>query len=290
MGNFNHQGNYKCECGKEFTNSQAFNGHKSHCKIHLGETKYLENLNKFKNSFNLGPNGRLKKSKLIKEEELNKWISEKHVCEHCGKVMTEKFGSGRFCSRACANSRVLSEETKEKIGNKLKIQKRKKYCVICGSELGSKNKSGYCADCSRKLPKTEATKEKLSNIAKERGFGGFNFHKPNILYNGIKLDSSYELIVAEDLDKNSIKWERCGRFPYHINGELHYYTPDFYLPEYDIYLDPKNDFLIHNKDLFGYNGEEKINQVEIENNIKVLILNKNQLTWDIIRELIKEKS
>ena len=65
MGNFNHQGNYKCECGKEFTNSQAFNGHKSHCKIHLGETKYLENLNKFKNSFNLGPNGRLKKSKLM---------------------------------------------------------------------------------------------------------------------------------------------------------------------------------------------------------------------------------
>jgi len=119
--------------------------------------------------------------------------------------MTEKFGSGRFCSRACANSRVISEETKEKISNKLKIEKCKKYCAICGLELCSGNKSGYCANCSRKLPKTEATKVKLSNIAKERGFGGFNFHKPNILYNGIKLDSSYELIVAEDLDKNSIK-------------------------------------------------------------------------------------
>lgn len=27
-------GNYKCECGREFTNSQSYNGHLSHCKIH----------------------------------------------------------------------------------------------------------------------------------------------------------------------------------------------------------------------------------------------------------------
>ena len=25
---------YICECGKEFDNSQSFNGHKSHCKVH----------------------------------------------------------------------------------------------------------------------------------------------------------------------------------------------------------------------------------------------------------------
>jgi len=72
MGNFNHQGNYKCECGKEFDNSQAFNGHKSHCKIHLGGTKYLENLKVFKNSFSLGLPSRVNKLKLTKEEQLNK--------------------------------------------------------------------------------------------------------------------------------------------------------------------------------------------------------------------------
>jgi hypothetical protein len=31
--------------------------------------------------------------------------------------MTEKFGSGRFCSKACANSKNHSEETKQKIAN-----------------------------------------------------------------------------------------------------------------------------------------------------------------------------
>lgn len=42
MGNitFNHSGKYVCKCGKEFDSSQAFNGHKSGCRIHLGEEKY----------------------------------------------------------------------------------------------------------------------------------------------------------------------------------------------------------------------------------------------------------
>jgi hypothetical protein len=63
-----------------------------------------------------------------------------------------------------------------------------------------------------------------------------------------------------------------------MNGIIHYYTPDFYLPEYDIYLDPKNDFLIENiNPVLGYTDIDKIHQVELENNIKVLILNKDQL-------------
>ena len=26
---------YKCECGREFNKANSFNGHKSHCEIHL---------------------------------------------------------------------------------------------------------------------------------------------------------------------------------------------------------------------------------------------------------------
>ena len=50
----------------------------------------------------------------LKQMQLNIWLAEQHKCEHCGRVMTEKFGSGHFCSRACANSREFSEETKQK--------------------------------------------------------------------------------------------------------------------------------------------------------------------------------
>lgn len=41
-------------------------------------------------------------------------------CERCGREVLEKFGSGRFCSRACANARDHSEETKKKISESVK--------------------------------------------------------------------------------------------------------------------------------------------------------------------------
>lgn len=42
-----------------------------------------------------------------------------YICEKCGKKVEQVFGSGRFCSRACANSRQLSAETKTKISTSL---------------------------------------------------------------------------------------------------------------------------------------------------------------------------
>lgn len=59
-------------------------------------------------------------SKINKEEKQKRWISEQHTCEHCGKVMTEKFGSGRFCSRSCANSHEVTDEQKKKTSQSLK--------------------------------------------------------------------------------------------------------------------------------------------------------------------------
>lgn len=135
-------------------------------------------------------------------------------------------------------------------------------------------------------PTTEDTKKKLRQYALKNNLGGFNMRR-GIYYDEVKLDSSYEVIVAKDLDKNKIRWQRCSRFPYHIDNTLHYYTPDFYLPDYDIYLDPKNDFLINNiNPNLGYTDIEKIKQVEIENNIKIIILDKNNLLWENIKTLL----
>ena len=36
------------------------------------------------------------------------------ICEKCKKEHNGTFGSGRFCSRSCANSRVFTEETNQK--------------------------------------------------------------------------------------------------------------------------------------------------------------------------------
>lgn len=130
---------------------------------------------------------------------------------------------------------------------------------------------------------SDETKEKLRQVAYNNQLGGWN-HKNQIDYNGIKLGSSYELIVAKELDKNNIKWERPSFVWYVDNkGIKHRYYPDFYLPDYNVYLDPKNSYLIKNINKnFGYSDIDKITWVCNQNNITILIIDKDNLSWDKI--------
>ena len=64
-----------------------------------------------------------------------------------------------------------------------------------------------------------------------------------ILYNGILLDSTWELVLAKRLDELSINWIRPEPIPWtDKQGRIHNYFPDFYLPEHDLFIDPKNKF------------------------------------------------
>ena len=132
-------------------------------------------------------------------------------------------------------------------------------------------------------------KEKLSKIAKESNHFWKYKRKHVQYYNGIPFDSSYEIEVVKSLDDNNIKWEKPKSFPYiDDKGINHTYTPDIYLTDYDIYLDPKNDFLIENiNPNLGYKDTDKILWVEQQNNIKILIVDKDNLSWDNIKTMIE---
>ncbi len=83
----------------------------------------------------------------------------------------------------------------------------------------------------------------------------------NILYNGIKLKGSWEVMVAEWLDSNNIKWEHeTKHFEYEWNGKRKYY-PDFYLPELDIFLEVK-----------GYKTERDLAKWKVVPNLKIVSL------------------
>lgn len=57
----------------------------------------------------------------------------------------------------------------------------------------------------------------------------------------VLLDSSWEELLANRLDSLDIKWIRPEPIQWVDNvGKTHNYFPDFYLTEYDLYLDPKN--------------------------------------------------
>lgn len=129
---------------------------------------------------------------------------------------------------------------------------------------------------------SESGLKRLSQCAKERGLGGYNPH-PNrgSRYKGIWFDSNWEITVAKSLDEHGVMWERPTR-GFIWNDEGNKYYPDFYLIEYDIYLDPKNDYLqVQHKD--------KIENAQVRNGIKVIMLNGDELTWEIIQARVAQR-
>lgn len=66
-------------------------------------------------------------------------------CESCKKEHDGSYGSGRFCSRACSNRRIISEKQKKKVSAKL-IKLSDRFCK-CGKKLGRYSGSIVCRSC-----------------------------------------------------------------------------------------------------------------------------------------------
>ena len=89
----------------------------------------------------------------------------------------------------------------------------------------------------------------------------------------VKLNGSWELIVAQYLDESKIKWTNIlpKGFEYIWEGNTHLYFPDFYLPEYNLYLEVK-----------GYERErdrckwESLNNLIIIKNKEIKLIKENQ--------------
>lgn len=93
------------------------------------------------------------------------------------------------------------------------------------------------------------------------------------------LQSSYELNMARILNDMNILWVRPTYFIYKIDNRKRKYYPDFLLPNYNLYLDTKNDFLIK-KD------GSKIDAVKKQNIINLEIVRKDQINSDHIQSLL----
>lgn len=103
---------------------------------------------------------------------------------------------------------------------------------------------------SRKMKGKRLTEIHKENISK--GMKKVVLEKPNsysssnvngrtkkVIYNGIILDSSWELYFARWCDSENIKWEKNKKgFSYEWNGERIYY-PDFYLEDFNLYVEIK---------------------------------------------------
>lgn len=60
------------------------------------------------------------------------------------------------------------------------------------------------------------------------------------IYKGIKMMGNWEVEFAKLLDERDIKWIYTNnKFDYVYENEIHKYNPDFYLPEFDTYIEIK---------------------------------------------------
>lgn len=264
--------NFICICGKEFKSQKSLSAHQAGCKDHYMR-KYgnldvynerLANLSETQHKYAQTDifYKRLKEKRemslVSKQQELDQWISEKHTCEKCGKVMTEYFGSGRFCSRSCANSRQHSEESKNKIKTSVQkhlvnigvyvmssadnvedetyVLKSQRYCVKCGEKVGKNNKSGYCKHCFYTSPAWTEQKKKQSDTMRNKQYPRWNINRQQKSY--------AEKFFEQVLQNNSIYYVQ--EYPV-LNTISRYYYLDFYIEKNGIKIDLEIDGQQHSQ-------------------------------------------
>lgn len=205
---------YKCRyCGKICKNQNSLRNHERLCKLNPNHQEHTGFKYGWSKGLNKNTNESLKKTgEKLRSKYLKVFIP--YCCEKCGKLVEHKYGSGRFCSRQCANSRRHTDEQKEKISKGVikhckeinkNIASEEKVCPICGSIYYTNNKT-----CSKKCGQkyriqkgvSEETKKKLSQAVQKRIKNGT--HKGWTTRN---IESYAESFFKKVLENNNISYE-----------------------------------------------------------------------------------
>ena len=218
-------------------------------------------------------------------------------CEKCG-IEFNAFsihGEKKCCSTKCARSRgPRTEDFKIAVSNKLSgrkispdvLERRyefyksiatpSKICISCNVNTARKYRKTCSDECYRRLIKLNSRNHPNCGGQKHTNRSKM-FNIDNIEFT---MESSYEVIVAESLNNHNVLWIRPGYLLYRDSEDLiRRYYPDFYLPEYDLFLDPKNDYLIKT-------DIDKINTVANQNSIRIFILGKDFLKYETFRNMV----
>lgn len=185
-------------------------------------------------------------------------------CNYCNNLFLKRpseIGNNNFCSHSCSASynnvrRQLSVSTKEKISESLieynKFNKttrtdytRKKVqwtvsCSVCSKEFSGEGVRNKRKTCSRECTILATTSRTYQNGSR-KSIPYYNKWKNKT----ITLESSWEERVAIQLDSLNIKWIRPKFIRWiDIDNKSRLYYPDFYLIDYNLYLDPKNEYCL----------------------------------------------
>ena len=174
-----------------------------------------------------------------------------YICTYCNKVCKNQNSLKNHECRCKSNpNRVYKSYT---VGltawNKGKTKKTDDRVKKNAESISSAYKTGKVISWNKGKTKNDSIiiKSASENISRtvqnkvENGTWHSSFSKTHTyIYKGVKLMGTWELKFAMYLDSKSIKWSRpVNRIPYIFENKNHYYTPDFYLSDYDLYIEIK---------------------------------------------------
>lgn len=144
-------------------------------------------------------------------------------CVSCGKIVIVK---NHIATTKCSKCKSEQKLTYAHI------------CVICNISFTSSR--NIHKTCSKKC---KGTLLSINSTNNPNCGGETNYNR--YVRNNITFDSSWEVEIAEFLDNNNIKWIRDRKIVLYwidSNNKKRRYYPDFYLPEFNVYVDPKNQY------------------------------------------------
>jgi len=149
--------------------------------------------------------------------------NKKYYCQKCGKKISSFEHKWCIpCSKVeSAKNRMGTNNSAYKTG----LYTTNRVCIECGKHCSPK--AIRCKKCHYKFYKGK----------NHPNFGKIPPKYKKIKYKGIKMRSSWEVAYAKWLDKKNIKWQYEPK-TFELSKE-NTYTPDFYLPETDTYVEIK---------------------------------------------------
>lgn len=177
----------------------------------------------------------------------------------CTNILVYDKRKNNYCSKTCSaqinnTSRVCSPEQRAKQSLALK---GRKFPGRGNGSTFSKVSFKTCSVCEKLFTIRGSahkwTRKTCSQDCKTIASVGLRTYqngsrKPTWYYNThqgkeVLLDSSWESTVASVLDQKSIRWSRPDPVKWtDSTNKQRLYFPDFYLIDYDLYLDPKNPY------------------------------------------------
>jgi len=204
---------------------------------------------------------------------------EKIKCKYCGKEYSKKgigthiwrsHGEGKFHNsnkgyikgtRTAWNKGLTKADPRvAKYGNTISEIQRQK--VKDGKWVPS-------------VMSKEARKRQSKRMSEHNPGGRSKWYEVN----GKKVQGTWERDIALKLSEMNIEWERCKPIEYLIDNETKNYTPDFYLPTENIYLEVKGYW-------WGNDKQKMDNVIKQHPDKKIFIIEEKEFNQILKGELV----